>query len=95
MVEKEHNTCIYYTLIRKILFIFLLKKCVFLKVHYNAITLMTYILNKSGLTRSKLAPLLDMYKIYKVSHKYEGYLNIIPMRLRCYFTIDYVCHYIH
>ena len=27
-----------------------------------------------------------MYQIYKVSHKYERYLNIIPMRLRCYFT---------
>jgi len=27
-----------------------------------------------------------MYKIYKLSHKYKGYLNIIPMRLRCYFT---------
>ena len=29
---------------------------------------------------------VDMYKIYKVSHEYECYLNIIPMRLRCYFT---------
>jgi len=28
-----------------------------------------------------------MYKIYKVSREYEGYLNIINMRLRYYFTI--------
>ena len=34
----------------------------------------------------QISPLWDMYKIYKVSHKYEGYLNIIPLLLRCYFT---------